>query len=64
MPTLSVEPIVATSVAAAAIISGAAITYDIPTSNQYSDGPIATASVSEKQIVCRIPAAPWENRIF
>jgi hypothetical protein len=36
------------------IISGAAITNDIATSNQYSDGTIATASVSEKQIVCAI----------
>ena len=36
---LTFEPMVAKSVAADVIISGAAITTDIPTSNQYSDGP-------------------------
>ena len=44
--SLSIDPRPAKSVAAEVIISGAAITYDIPTSNQYSDGPIATASGS------------------
>jgi hypothetical protein len=39
---------VAKSVAAEVISSGAAMTYDIATSNQYSDGSIATASVSSK----------------
>jgi hypothetical protein len=34
---LTFEPMVAKSVAADVIISGAAITADIPTSNQYSD---------------------------
>jgi hypothetical protein len=43
---VSAEPMLDRSVAADVIISGAAITYDMSTSNQYSDGPIATASVS------------------
>ena len=46
LAALSVEPMLARSVAAAVIISGAAITYDLSTSNQYSDGPVASASVS------------------
>jgi hypothetical protein len=43
---LRFEPMVAKSVAAELIISGAAITNDMSASNQYSDGPIATALVS------------------
>src|SRR6516225_9361542 len=55
------EPMVAKSVAAEVISSGAAITNDIPTSNQYSDGPIATASVIEKQIVGPIHSGRLAN---
>ena len=66
LAAVSVEPILATSVAADAIISGFAITNDISHLQADQGNPRSPSmrSCSVLRIVRRTPAAPQGNEIF
>jgi hypothetical protein len=54
LAALIVEPMLAKSVVTAVIISGAAITYDIPHLQAALGQPSRWLAISDTQIVCRI----------